>query len=148
MKGKKEITSFHQSQPSSSNFPDQTRLSSALLHQVKDAASEATVSKQLSPSRQVFSGHMRLGDMPYSQILEDTESKDFKGLAGRLQEAVSFDTSPLFSFFFSVISSRSLRPALSRSSVPKCFSRVYSAPCWFGVYTDESAKEVCKQSVM
>lgn len=83
--------------------PSNAWLSSALLRQVKDATSEATISKQLSPSTEVFSGHMRLAGVKYSQILENTESKDFKNLAGTLQETVSSDTSPRFSFFFSVI---------------------------------------------
>lgn len=46
---------------------------------------------------------MRLAGVKYSQILENTESKDFKNLARTLQETVSSDTSPRVSFFFSVI---------------------------------------------
>nr|XP_046255324.1 suppressor of tumorigenicity 14 protein homolog isoform X2 [Scatophagus argus] len=51
----------------------------------KDADSEATVSKQLSPSSQVFSGHMKLVGVQYDQNLEDTESNQFKDLAAKLE---------------------------------------------------------------
>ncbi|CAG12053.1 unnamed protein product [Tetraodon nigroviridis] len=69
----------------------------------KGAASEATLSKLRRPSTKVFSGHMKLADVEYSQILENTESTDFKDLAGTLQETVSIDMSPFFCFSSSVI---------------------------------------------
>lgn len=46
---------------------------------------------------------MKLADVKYSQILENTESKEFKNLAKKLQETVSFDMPPFFCAFFSVI---------------------------------------------
>ncbi|KAM7382735.1 hypothetical protein PAMP_002452 [Pampus punctatissimus] len=51
----------------------------------KDAHSEATISKQLKPSIQVFSGHIRLIDVPYDQKLEDTNSEQFTDMADNLQ---------------------------------------------------------------
>ncbi|XP_053183488.1 suppressor of tumorigenicity 14 protein homolog isoform X1 [Scomber japonicus] len=51
----------------------------------KDADSEGTISKKLSPSIQVYSGHMKLANVPYNQKLEDTNSNDFKDLAEDLQ---------------------------------------------------------------
>lgn len=74
------------------------------LLQVKDADSEATLSKQLSPSIQVFSGHMKLADVPYDQKLEDTKSKEFENLAVNLEAIVSLtpkedDFSILFPFY-------------------------------------------------
>lgn len=51
----------------------------------KDADSEATLSKQLRPSAQVFSGHMKLVDVPYNQKLENTKSKEFEDLAVNLE---------------------------------------------------------------
>nr|XP_020493044.1 suppressor of tumorigenicity 14 protein homolog [Labrus bergylta] len=50
----------------------------------KDADSGSTVSKQLSASTQVFSGHMKLVDVPYNKKLEDTKSKEFRALADNL----------------------------------------------------------------
>lgn len=38
---------------------------------------------------QVFSGHMKLVDVPYDQKLEDTSSKEFEDLADNLQAIVS-----------------------------------------------------------
>ncbi|KAM7420562.1 hypothetical protein PAMA_015003 [Pampus argenteus] len=49
------------------------------------AHSEATLSKQQKPSIQVFSGHIRLIDVPYDQKLEDTNSKQFTDMADNLQ---------------------------------------------------------------
>ena len=69
-------------------FVDQTLFSASLL-QVKDADSEGTISKKLSPSIQVYSGHMKLANVPYNQKLEDTNSNDFKDLAEDLQATVS-----------------------------------------------------------
>ncbi|XP_070690743.1 suppressor of tumorigenicity 14 protein homolog [Pempheris klunzingeri] len=51
----------------------------------KDADSEATLSKQHSPSAQVFSGHMTLDNVPYDQKLENTKSKEFKDLGVKLE---------------------------------------------------------------
>ncbi|XP_074539077.1 suppressor of tumorigenicity 14 protein homolog [Halichoeres trimaculatus] len=51
----------------------------------KDADSEASLSKQLSPSAQVFSGHMKLVDVQYNEKLEDTKSKEFANLASNLE---------------------------------------------------------------
>ncbi|XP_060937487.1 suppressor of tumorigenicity 14 protein homolog [Limanda limanda] len=52
---------------------------------VKDADSSSTLSRHSSPSPQLFSGHMKLTGVPYAQKLEDTESKEFKTLAKKLQ---------------------------------------------------------------
>ncbi|XP_039972916.1 suppressor of tumorigenicity 14 protein homolog [Xiphias gladius] len=51
----------------------------------KDADSGATLSKQLRPSIQVFSGHMKLVGVPYDKKLEDTNSKEFEDLARNLE---------------------------------------------------------------
>lgn len=53
----------------------------------KDADS-ATLSKQLNPSAQVFSGHMKLAGVPYNEKLEDTKSKEFQDLAAKLEESL------------------------------------------------------------
>ncbi|KAF3839899.1 hypothetical protein F7725_018616 [Dissostichus mawsoni] len=42
----------------------------------KDADSEGSYDMRLGPSKQVYSGHMKLVDVPYDQKLEDTNSKD------------------------------------------------------------------------
>lgn len=41
------------------------------------------------PSVQLFSGHMKLGDVSYDQNLEDTTSQEFKTLASTLEDLVS-----------------------------------------------------------
>ncbi|XP_054478341.1 suppressor of tumorigenicity 14 protein homolog [Anoplopoma fimbria] len=51
----------------------------------KDADSEATLSKQLGPSAQVFSGHMKLVNVPYNVKLENTNGKEFEDLADKLE---------------------------------------------------------------
>lgn len=45
---------------------------------------------RLGPSKQVYSGHMKLVDVPYDQKLEDTNSKEFDKLADNLEALVSF----------------------------------------------------------
>ncbi|TKS81919.1 Suppressor of tumorigenicity 14 protein [Collichthys lucidus] len=62
----------------------------------KDADSEATLSKQLSPSTQVFSGHVKLVDVPYHQSLEDTSSSQFEDLANKLETAADKQKSLFF----------------------------------------------------
>uniref|UniRef100_A0A8C4EZX1 ST14 transmembrane serine protease matriptase n=1 Tax=Dicentrarchus labrax TaxID=13489 RepID=A0A8C4EZX1_DICLA len=54
----------------------------------------STLSKQLKPSTQVFSGHMKLADASYNQELEDTTSNEFKVLSDNLEAIVI-----LFSFY-------------------------------------------------
>uniref|UniRef100_A0A3Q3IC56 Zmp:0000001114 n=1 Tax=Monopterus albus TaxID=43700 RepID=A0A3Q3IC56_MONAL len=44
---------------------------------------------QYSPSVRVFTGHMKLADVPYDQKLEDPQSKEFEDLALQLQAVVS-----------------------------------------------------------
>lgn len=84
---------------------DQT-LNSLLLSllQVKDAASQSTMSKQLGAPTQVFSGHMKLVDVQYDQVLENTESSKFKDLASKLEAIVSMtpieDDFPVFACLF------------------------------------------------
>ncbi|KAM3613535.1 uncharacterized protein V6R79_001070 [Siganus canaliculatus] len=69
----------------------------------KDADSEATISKQLSPSTQVFSGHMKLVGVQYDQKLENTESRQFKAMASKLEAALgeNYKKDPLLSQFYS-----------------------------------------------
>ncbi|KAM4580939.1 suppressor of tumorigenicity 14 protein homolog [Odontesthes bonariensis] len=52
----------------------------------KDAESEIALSKKISPSVQVFSGHMKAVKMQYDQELEDTDSQAFQDLAAKLEE--------------------------------------------------------------
>uniref|UniRef100_A0A3Q4N0Z4 ST14 transmembrane serine protease matriptase n=1 Tax=Neolamprologus brichardi TaxID=32507 RepID=A0A3Q4N0Z4_NEOBR len=52
---------------------------------VKDADSDAALSKQLRQSVPVFSGHMTLVNQPYDQNLEDTNSPEFQALAEKLE---------------------------------------------------------------
>ncbi|XP_070767467.1 suppressor of tumorigenicity 14 protein homolog [Enoplosus armatus] len=68
----------------------------------KDADSEATISKQLSPSAQVFSGHMKLVGVPYNQKLEDTKSKDFEELAVKLEAILkeNYKKDPLLTKYY------------------------------------------------
>ncbi|TMS10357.1 Suppressor of tumorigenicity 14 protein [Larimichthys crocea] len=68
----------------------------------KDADSEATLSKQLSPSTQVFSGHVKLVDVPYHQSLEDTESSQFEDLANKLETALgkNYKNEPFLAKFY------------------------------------------------
>lgn len=49
----------------------------------KDDA-DPTLSSQLKPSVQVFSGHMKLVDQPYNEKLEDTSSNEFQDLGSKL----------------------------------------------------------------
>ncbi|XP_069552334.1 suppressor of tumorigenicity 14 protein homolog [Brachyistius frenatus] len=66
------------------------------------ADSEATLSKKVSPSVQVFSGHMKLVNMPYDQKLEDTDSQKFKNLAGKLEAILSenYKKDPLLAKYY------------------------------------------------
>ncbi|XP_074510127.1 suppressor of tumorigenicity 14 protein homolog [Sebastes fasciatus] len=68
----------------------------------KDADSKATLSKQLSPSTQVFSGHMKLVDVPYNHKLEDTNSKEFEDLANKLEGVLkeNFKKDPLLGSYY------------------------------------------------
>ncbi|XP_068180738.1 suppressor of tumorigenicity 14 protein homolog isoform X2 [Antennarius striatus] len=52
----------------------------------KDADPEGTLSEKKTPSTPVFSGHMKLTGVSYDQKLENTESKEFRDLAGKLEE--------------------------------------------------------------
>lgn len=83
----------------SSHFVDQTLNSHLLLFQVKDADSDATLSKQLRQSVPVFSGRMTLVNQPYDQNLEDTDSPEFQALAEKLETVVSL--TPCFVPFLS-----------------------------------------------
>lgn len=68
----------------------------------KDADPDTTLSKQLSPSTQVFSGHMKLVDVPYNQKLEDTNSKEFEDLAVKLEGILkeNFKTDPFLGKYY------------------------------------------------
>ncbi|TNN02445.1 hypothetical protein fugu_009932 [Takifugu bimaculatus] len=68
----------------------------------KDGASEGTISKQFRPSTELFSGHMKLAGVQYSEILENTESEDFKELAGTLQETLgkAYENEPILSKYY------------------------------------------------
>lgn len=68
----------------------------------KDADSEATLSKHLSPSTQVFSGHVKLVDQMYDQSLEDTKSKQFADLANKLERALgeNYKNEPFLAKFY------------------------------------------------
>ncbi|XP_040899744.1 suppressor of tumorigenicity 14 protein homolog [Toxotes jaculatrix] len=68
----------------------------------KDADSEATLSKQRSPSVEVFSGHMKLVDVPYDQTLEDTDSKEFRDLAENLEAILeeNYKTDPFLAKYY------------------------------------------------
>ncbi|XP_041649005.1 suppressor of tumorigenicity 14 protein homolog [Cheilinus undulatus] len=46
---------------------------------------ESTLSKLLEPSTLVFSGHMKLPNVPYNEKLEKTNSKEFEALADDLE---------------------------------------------------------------
>ncbi|XP_029929211.1 suppressor of tumorigenicity 14 protein homolog isoform X2 [Myripristis murdjan] len=65
--------------------------------------SEATLSKIQGPAAQVFSGHMKLANMPYSQKLEDTTSKEFQELADDLQEILerNYKKDPFLARYYS-----------------------------------------------
>lgn len=52
---------------------------------------------QHGPATEVYSGHMKLVDVPYDQKLEDTTSKEFNKLADDLEEIVSL--TPNYFFF-------------------------------------------------
>lgn len=75
------------------HFVDQTLNSHLLLFQVKDADSDAALSKQLRQSVPVFSGRMKLVNQPYDQNLEDTSSPEFQALAEKLETVVSLTPS-------------------------------------------------------
>lgn len=52
---------------------------------VLNGANSATSSMQLSPSTKVFSGHLRMVDVPYDKNLEDSNSPAFTDLAVNLE---------------------------------------------------------------
>ncbi|XP_056300794.1 suppressor of tumorigenicity 14 protein homolog isoform X2 [Pseudoliparis swirei] len=69
----------------------------------KDADSKtATLSMKRSPSVQVFSGHMKLVDVQYKQELENSSSKDFKQLAGKLEAVLqeNYKKDPVLGKYF------------------------------------------------
>ncbi|XP_041797853.1 suppressor of tumorigenicity 14 protein homolog [Chelmon rostratus] len=68
----------------------------------KDADSKATFSKKLSPSELVFSGHMKLVGVKYDQKLENTESKEFKDLAAKLEATLGeiYKRDPLLAEYY------------------------------------------------
>uniref|UniRef100_UPI0037E8BAA5 suppressor of tumorigenicity 14 protein n=1 Tax=Semicossyphus pulcher TaxID=241346 RepID=UPI0037E8BAA5 len=68
----------------------------------KDADSEGTLSKHLSPSARVFSGHMKLVNVPYNQKLEDAKSKEFGKLSDNLEAVLeeNYQTDPLLSKYY------------------------------------------------
>lgn len=49
----------------------------------------ATLQRHEIPSTQLFSGHMKLVDVPYKEQLEYTDSKEFEDLADNLEAIVS-----------------------------------------------------------
>lgn len=55
----------------------------------KDAASNATISKQVKPATLVFSGHMKLEGAKYDQALENTDGSQFKELASKLEATLA-----------------------------------------------------------
>ncbi|XP_068425211.1 suppressor of tumorigenicity 14 protein homolog [Clinocottus analis] len=69
----------------------------------KDADSHATLSKKHGPSAQVFSGHMKLVDVPYSEKLENTDSQEFQQLAGKLEALLkeNYQEDPLLKKYYS-----------------------------------------------
>ncbi|XP_033959295.1 suppressor of tumorigenicity 14 protein homolog [Pseudochaenichthys georgianus] len=69
----------------------------------KDADSEGTYNMRLGPSKQVYSGHMKLVDVPYDQKLEDTNSKEFDKLADNLEALLlqNYKKDPLLGKYYS-----------------------------------------------
>ncbi|CAG6015686.1 unnamed protein product [Menidia menidia] len=69
----------------------------------KDPDSESTLSKKLIPSTQVFSGHMKLVNVPYDQKLEDTDGQEFKELSQKLEEMLgkSYQSDPFLTKYYS-----------------------------------------------
>lgn len=63
----------------------------------KDADPDSTMSLHSSPTTLVFSGHMKLVDVPYDQTLEDTGSNAFRNMASDLESALkeNYKTDPL-----------------------------------------------------
>lgn len=49
----------------------------------------ATLKRHQIPSTQLFSGHMKLVEVPYKEQLEYTDSKEFADLADNLEAIVS-----------------------------------------------------------
>lgn len=76
---------------------------------------------------------MKLADVNYTEILENTESDSFKDLAENLQETVSFDMSP---FLFELLCHLPGLPwpAFSRAAVPSVTDERLSSlafqKCW------------------
>ncbi|KAM6909849.1 suppressor of tumorigenicity 14 protein homolog [Xenentodon cancila] len=66
------------------------------------ANSEATQSRKLSPSTQVFSGHMKLASVQYDQELENTDSQIFKTLSENLEAKLDqlYERDPLLAKFY------------------------------------------------
>ncbi|KAK1894852.1 Suppressor of tumorigenicity 14 protein like [Dissostichus eleginoides] len=69
----------------------------------KDADSEGSYDMRLGPSKQVYSGHMKLVDVPYDQKLEDTNSKEFDKLADNLEALLlqNYKKDPLLGKYYS-----------------------------------------------
>ncbi|XP_026227487.1 suppressor of tumorigenicity 14 protein homolog isoform X1 [Anabas testudineus] len=65
----------------------------------KDGASGATASNRRSPRTLVFSGHMKLAEIPYDQKLEDINSAEFRDLSNPLEAIMgeNFKKDPLLS---------------------------------------------------
>ncbi|XP_047454013.1 suppressor of tumorigenicity 14 protein homolog [Mugil cephalus] len=63
---------------------------------------EATMAMQLKPSEQVFSGQMKLLNVPYDQKLEDTDSREFKELGRNLEAILGeyYKTDPLLTKYY------------------------------------------------
>ncbi|XP_028325946.1 suppressor of tumorigenicity 14 protein homolog isoform X2 [Gouania willdenowi] len=68
----------------------------------KDADSDATLSSRLSSSDLVFSGHMKMTNVPYNQKLEDSNSKEFRDLAQKLEKSLqeNYQTEPLLEKYY------------------------------------------------
>ncbi|XP_061572531.1 suppressor of tumorigenicity 14 protein homolog [Cololabis saira] len=66
------------------------------------AESEAKLSRKLSPSTQVFSGHMKLVSVPYNQELENAKSQTFKNLAEKLEAKLGklYERDPLLAKYY------------------------------------------------
>ncbi|XP_037309693.2 suppressor of tumorigenicity 14 protein homolog [Pungitius pungitius] len=68
----------------------------------KDADTEATLHKHLIPSTQLFSGHMKLVDVPYNPELENTDSKEFHDLSDNLEAILkeTYKSDPLLKKYY------------------------------------------------
>ncbi|XP_041758524.1 suppressor of tumorigenicity 14 protein homolog [Coregonus clupeaformis] len=61
------------------------------LFAIKDRESAATISMKRVPAQRVYSGHMKLDNVPYNQNLEDPTSTEFNKLADNLEEILKIN---------------------------------------------------------